>query len=436
MTPEHWQHIERLYHDALEQPEPQRAAWLEEACAGDVSLRGQVEVLLAANDEASGFLGVPVLAHQSNPPAAPNVSTLRANERVSHYRILSKLGVGGMGEVYLAYDETLERQVALKVLPQQFTREPERLQRFIREGKAASALNHPNIITIHEIGKTPTATGEAHFIVTEFVAGKTLRQHLRKGKLPHERALDCAKQIASALAAAHAAGIVHRDIKPENVMVRPDGLVKVLDFGLAKLTEKPRPAVAVDTEADTMMRHSTGEGVVMGTTLYMSPEQARGLEVDARSDLFSLGSVLYELLTGRAPFKGATMSDILVGILDREPAPLVQHDPTAPRELQNVINKALRKDRDQRYQSARELLSDLKPLQLRMESQSHWLEDQPTATGQAAETESGKRATATVSHEVLSSALIVAELKRHKGGLAVTLAMIVLVLAGLFYGTY
>lgn len=239
---------------------------------------------------------------------------LSAGQRVGHYEILKPLGKGGMGEVYLAQDTKLRRKVALKVLPRNLISNRERLHRFEREAQAASALNQPNIITIHEIGRC----GDTHFIATEFIDGHTLRRKLQKTRLEIKEALNIATQITAALDAAHRSGIVHRDMKPENVMVREDGLVKVLDFGLAKLTESKDSSPA-DSEATTRVLVKTTPGLVMGTVTYMSPEQARGKEVDARTDIFSLGVVLYEMLVGRSPFAGETTSDVIVAILKTEP---------------------------------------------------------------------------------------------------------------------
>ena len=280
---------------------------------------------------------------------------------LDRYEIVSVLGSGGMGEVYLAQDTRLKRQVALKLLPVQFTRDEDRARRFEQEAQAASALNHPNILTIHEVGQA----GHSHFIATEFIAGQTLRQQLAKGKLGVQSAFDVVLQVASALVAAHAAGIVHRDIKPENVMVRPDGLVKVLDFGLAKLTE--HQAATADAEASTTIGGTeTDPGTVMGTAQYMSPEQARGLAVDARTDIFSLGSVLYEMITGRQPFEGATPADVIVSILTKDPAPASSFTPEVPVELDRIISKALAKDREERYQVISDFLLDVRQLKRRL----------------------------------------------------------------------
>ncbi len=288
---------------------------------------------------------------------------------ISHYRILDKLGSGGMGEVYLAEDMRLGRKLALKTLPAEFTREADRVARFEQEARAASALNHPNIITIYEVGESEGV----HFIATEFIEGRTLRQLTPPGGMPLGKALEIALQVAAALQAAHEAGITHRDIKPENVMIRPDGYVKVLDFGLAKLTEKSDPKIdpaKVDKEAATMLRPKTDPGTVMGTVTYMSPEQARGLRVDARSDIFSLGVMLYEMVAGRPPFEGATSSDVIAAILVREPAPISRLVAGIPPEFEWSLNKALRKERDDRYDTIRSFLSDLKLLKSRLDFES------------------------------------------------------------------
>jgi len=289
------------------------------------------------------------------------ITTVKAGTRLGRYEIISRLGTGGMGDVYLANDTQLDRRVALKLLSEKYTGNMLWLRRFIREAKAASALNHPNIITIHEIGQA----GGIHFIATEYIEGKTLRAHLDEGSLKIIIAVNVAAQIASALAAAHAAGIIHRDIKPENVMLRPDGYVKVLDFGLAKQVEPE----SCDGGA-RLSQINTDPGVVMGTVNYMSPEQARGIGVDTRSDIFSLGVALYEMLAGRAPFTGASSSDVIVSILDRDPPRLSQMLTDIPAELERIVGRALRKDREERYQSVKDFHLDLKSLQQELELQA------------------------------------------------------------------
>jgi serine/threonine protein kinase len=283
-------------------------------------------------------------------------AALSPGAKLGRYEIISPLGAGGMGEVYLAQDSTLDRKVALKVLPESVASDRNRMQRFVQEAKAASALNHPNIVTIHEIGTDPGA----HFMVTEFIEGENLRHHLRKPMTLLE-AIDIAIQIASALATAHAAGIIHRDIKPENMMLREDGIVKVLDFGLAKLTERRRQD-EVDRNAATQAFVHTEPGAVVGTTAYLSPEQARALDVDTRTDIWSLGVLLYEMITGRTPFKSETASDTSAAILMAEPPPLTEFLPDVPPEIERIVRKALQKKRDERYQTVKDMMLDLKSL--------------------------------------------------------------------------
>lgn len=288
-------------------------------------------------------------------------ATIEVGTRLGRYEIISLLGKGGMGAVYLANDTHLDRRVALKLLSEKYTGDKLWLRRFIREAKAASALNHPNIITIHEIGQA----GGVHFIATEYIEGKTLRHHLAEGRMKIGVAINVAAQVASALAAAHAAGIIHRDIKPENIMLRPDGYVKALDFGLAK-----RIGPEGADSGTSLSQFNTDPGMVMGTVNYMSPEQARGLSVDARSDIFSLGVALYEMLTGRAPFTGPSSSDVIVSILDSEPPRLSQMLADIPAELERIVDRALRKDREERYQSVKDFYLDLKNIQQELELQA------------------------------------------------------------------
>lgn len=307
----------------------------------------------------------------------------------SHYQILSLIGSGGMGEVYLADDTKLGRKVAIKFLNEKYSKDEDLLNRFVQEAKAASALNHPNLITVYEIGEHEGA----HYISTEFIEGKTLRERMKE-RLTFDDALSISVQTAEALSAAHQAGIVHRDIKPENIMVRPDGYIKVLDFGLAKLTE----LVDSGGEDETKKLVKTSPGVIMGTVSYMSPEQARGKPTDARSDVFSFGVVMYEILTGKIPFTGETMTDTLSSIIGTEPVPVTSLAPHLPRELQRIVQKTLKKKREQRYQSTRDLLGDLIELrdELRVEAKLEQTavpnrpsEDSGTTSGPRFSTRSG-----------------------------------------------
>lgn len=360
MTTEQYKRAVELYHAAMALTPDARADFLATASGNDNELRREVQSLLKAHDGAQGYFDATAIEVAAALLSQQHTPSL-AGRRLSHYQVLDLIDAGGMGQVFLADDTRLGRKVAVKVLSEAFTTDTERIRRFEQEAKAASALNHPNIITIHEIGQADSA----HYIVTEFVDGETLRQHMTRNKLDVGAALDIAAQIAGALAAAHAAGIVHRDIKPENVMVRPDGLIKVLDFGLAKLTE--RNATKVEMNGPDGNKSLSAPGQVMGTPAYMSPEQARGTGVDARSDIFSLGVVLYEMISGRRAFTGATSTDVIVSILQEEPAPLTRSRPEAPPELDQIIARALSKERESRYQNAAELLADLKRLKRSLE---------------------------------------------------------------------
>jgi serine/threonine protein kinase len=327
LKPERFQQVETIFQAALRRDPASRPVFLDGACLDDDELRSEVESLLAAHDEAGSFIHAPAVEVAAELIAEEQTDSL-TGQSLGQYKIISKIGAGGMGEVYLANDSRLGRKVALKLLPDYFVNDKDRLTRFHQEARAASSLNHPNIITIHEIGQVDSS----HFIATEFIEGKTLREVIANRSLKLTEALDVAIQAASALAAAHAAGIVHRDIKPENIMLRPDGYVKVLDFGLAKLTEGD--VLNTTTDSPTMMKVSTSPGVVMGTASYMSPEQARGQRVDGRTDVWSLGVVLYEAVTNHSPFAGETTSDVIATILERQPAPLARFATDAPAQLQ------------------------------------------------------------------------------------------------------
>lgn len=373
MTPERWQQIKQLFQAAIERDKSARAAFLKTACNDDPELLQEVESLLAAHELPANPMdkALPQLAAgliESEP-----VSSIIGSQ-LGPYKILGEIGRGGMGEVYLAQDGRLGRRIAIKILPSRFTADAARVHRFQQEARAASALNHPNIVTIHEIGE---AEG-LRFLVTEYVEGETLRPLMARG-LELSKALEIVIQAAGALAAAHEAGITHRDIKPENIMLRPDGYVKLLDFGLAKLTE-PK---GLSGAGDSFAWLSTNPGMIMGTVSYMSPEQVRGQTVDGRTDIFSLAVVLYEMLAGRRPFEGASASDVIVAILQKEPEPPGQSDGAAPAELQRILNKALAKDQQWRYQTVRDLLIDLKHLKDEIEVKSR---RQPSPYVNASET--------------------------------------------------
>jgi eukaryotic-like serine/threonine-protein kinase len=368
MDAKRWAQIDQLLDEALAHPAETRAAWLAQACQGDTELQAEVASLLAAHDQANAkFLQAPALEIAAKKLAKGQSRSL-VGKTLGRYQVLSVLGVGGMGEVYLAHDSQLNRKLALKLLSPQFTEDAARVKRFEREAKAASALNHPNLITVYEIGQSENE----HFMAIEYVDGQTLREKLQRGpqpvKLPLKEVLEIAIQTASALAAAHEAGIVHRDIKPENVMVRRDGYVKVLDFGLAKLTEQRGPDF--NTQGGTSNLGVTQPGVVLGTASYMSPEQAEGLEVDQRSDIFSFGVMLYELVSGVLPFQGKSTLSVINAILHHKPEPLTALNPEIPGELERIINRALEKDRDLRFQSAQDLRANLKRLQRELDSQA------------------------------------------------------------------
>ena len=380
-----WEQVKELFEAVLAQPFAQRDEFLARQSAGDEALRREVESLIKSYEEAESFMEKPA-AHSAAESILEHHGKLSVGQRVSHYEILSLVGQGGMGEVYLARDTTLGRRVALKLLPDYFTHDESRMRRFKQEARAASVLSHPNVCVIHEVGETDDGRP---FITMEYVEGLTLRQRMAAGPLTVRESVDVAIQIADALTAAHDAGIVHRDIKPENIVLRPDGYAKVLDFGLAKLSDRPE---GFDSQtATTLMRTST-PGLVMGTVAYMSPEQARGVSVDRRTDIWSLGALLYEMICGRVPFEGETPTDIVVGIVQKEQPPLADASPQVPPELDRIVRKTLRKDRDERYQLAKEMANDLRSLRRELESESEINRSLATQ----AHTEHGHRTTAEV----------------------------------------
>jgi Tol biopolymer transport system component/serine/threonine protein kinase len=418
MTPERWLEVKQIFNSAIRLEPSERRAFLSQACGEDASLRKEVEALIESSEKAGSFIDTPAFAQSS----LFNRSELRAGDTLGSYQITSAIGRGGMGEVYLANDNRLNRRVALKVLPAAVMKEPERMRRFEQEARAASALNHPNIITIYEISQ---ANGTL-MIATEFVEGITLRQRLTAGPLELREALHIAIQIADALAAAHRVGIIHRDIKPENIMIRPDGYVKVLDFGLAKLAE---PAlVQAAPEAPTQLK--TGSGVVMGTIGYMSPEQARGQAVDARSDIFNLGTVIYEMVAGHGPFAGDTPSDVFAAILKSEPQTLSAVVATTPPELDAVVEKALQKDRDKRFQDINELLSSLRTLKEDLDFHAKLDRSVPPGENNLTRGASTLTQPARLTQPSLTS---VDWLRKNRVARAAALLVVVVAMAGVFY---
>ena len=348
MKPDRWYKIEQVFHAALQRKPEDRANFLNQSCADDSGLYDDVKALLSSYDNDDSFFEESVSA------LAAEMFSDRVGETIDKYEILSQLGSGAMGVVYLAQDAKLGRKTALKLLPSQFTNDKDRLRRFQQEARAASALNHPNILTVYEVEQRDGL----HYIATEFVDGVTLRQHMHARQMNLDKVLNIAIQVASALQAAHAAGIAHRDIKPENIMIRSDGYIKVLDFGLAKLTESELSQAAAETNP----------GIVMGTPRYMSPEQARGLDVDLRTDIFSLGTVIYELVTGKLPFEGETTSDVIAALIKDEPEPMRTTVPDLPVEFEEVVSKALVKDRGLRFQTIAEFLAALQGLKDKIKS--------------------------------------------------------------------
>jgi serine/threonine protein kinase/Tfp pilus assembly protein PilF len=403
MKAERWQQINDLFQSAAERAPEERAAFLDQACHGDEGLCREVESLLASHERAENFIESP--AFEIAPELLTNdMPGALVGELIGHYRIESLIGVGGMGEVYLARDERLGRKVALKLLPKRLTADEAQLSRFKNEARSASALNHPNILTVYEIG----AEGNWQFIATEFIEGMTLRASLTRGRINLHAALEIAVQVASALAAAHETGVVHRDIKPENIMLRPDGYAKVLDFGIAKLTEQR--AASDHYELGTTAVLQTRPGLVLGTAHYMSPEQTRGQKVDACSDIWSLGVVLYEMVGGIPPFRGETPSDCIASILRTEPPPLSGVLSDVPLKLESILQKALRKNRDERYQTIKEMLADLRNLKGEAEGSSPRIE----ARGES----------------------IVSKIKGHKRGILLTLAAAILAAAAFAYSFF
>ena len=357
MKPERWQQLDKLFHAALERRPEERAAFLVEACDGDEALHQQVEQLLAAHEEAGSFIEKPAVEVEARSLANEQADSLDASlvgQTIGHYKVLEQLGAGGMGEVYLAQDTKLDRKVALKILPTDIAANQESMRRFIQEAKAAAALNHPHIAHIHEIG----AVEGQDFIAMEYVEGQSLDARIKQRPLQIPEIVRLGVDLADALDAAHSKGITHRDVKPSNIIITTRGHAKLLDFGVAKI----RRSIEQEQSDEATTQLKTAEGIVVGTVMYMSPEQALGQLVDHRSDIFSLGVVLYEMATGRLPFTGSTTTEIVDRIAHVQPEAIARLNYDVPLELERIIRKCLEKDKQRRYQSARELCIDLENL--------------------------------------------------------------------------
>ena len=372
MTSDRWQVIEDLYHSASDLPDNQRNSFLQRACGEDRLLFREVQSLLKHGSTPRSVLDTPAIAILAKAIAADEhdfPAPLLEGKTISHYRIVERIGRGGMGVLYKAEDLRLRRYVALKLLPKFLATDREALKRFEREAQAASALNHPNICTVYEVDESLGL----HFIAIELLHGETLKERIARGSLEVPEILEIGSEICDALEAAHSAGIIHRDIKPSNIVLTRRGTAKLLDFGVAKRVgpEQVQETEAVSTaQTEGVDLHLTSTGAVLGTVDYMSPEQASGQEVDARSDLFSLGAVLYEMTTGKCPFSGKDVADVLHTIHERTPVPMEQLSPKTPSELIRITNKALQKDRSLRYQRAAEMQADLRTLRGRLEARA------------------------------------------------------------------
>jgi eukaryotic-like serine/threonine-protein kinase len=441
MRSERLKQIDELYRAALNLAPEERRAFIEKGCAADPELLREVESRLAAHGQAvnprkslTSEVAIKILTES-------NRAFSLAGRSIGQYTNLSPIGAGGMGEVYVATDK-MGRKVALKLLTARLSTDQRGVARFMREAQALLSLNHPNIVTVFDIGKVDFF----HYIASELIEGQSLRQQLKvSGVIEVAEALNISIQVASALAAAHEKGIIHRDIKPENVMIRSDGYVKVVDFGVAKLIEEEKPD-AEATDIATQLMVKTSEGIAIGSIHYMSPEQARGQPVDGRTDTWSLGVVLYEMLTGRRPFDGETVADVLSSVLERQPSPLLRFSSDIPETLEWIVNKSLRKNKNERYQTPVELLTDLKELQKRLEFAA---EQERTGTPKrivdavsVTEAEGGHGATTGKSAErtangqvnsISSAEYVFNEFRKHKRGLLLALVTLVLAVAAVTY---
>lgn len=421
--PKNWQRVKEVFEGALERDGAERDSFLDRECSGQPDLRSEVESLLRSYEVAGSFMESPAVA-QAADSLAGNDQKLAPGQRVKHYEIVKLVGEGGMGEVYLATDTILGRRVALKVLPTFVSKDPDRLRRFTQEARTASRLSHPNVCVVHEIGETDDGRP---FIAMEYVEGLTLRQRMRSQPLKLGDILDVAIQIADALIAAHEAGIVHRDIKPENIVIRPEGYVKILDFGLAKLTERHQGAF--HATMSTILFDST-PGTVMGTAAYMSPEQARGVAVDERTDIWGLGVVLYEMASGTPPFVGETPTDVVVAIVEKDQPPISRHVENTPPELERIVKKALRKDRNERYQIVKEMAIDLRSLRRELEIDSL---ERSLAPGMATTAMAARRVD---TNELKAAPTTIQKPSRSSAYLWIAVACVAVAVAAIGFGIY
>jgi serine/threonine protein kinase/Tfp pilus assembly protein PilF len=431
MPEEYWDKLQQIFHAAIALTPGERSAFLDQACGDDESLRKKVYSLLNAHQESLTFVDQPV--YKAAAQLLIDEPALKPSQFVSHYQILSLLGEGGMGRVYLAEDTKLKRKVSLKFLSDKFIADKERVHRFEQEARAISALNHPNILTIHEISESD----HKQFIAAEFIDGETLRNRLGSS-LDIDDAIEISIQVGAALVAAHRLNIVHRDLKPENIMIRrEDGLIKVLDFGLAKMSAVTSGSSgSVDADAETQLRVQTQDGLVLGTVAYMSPEQARGNKVDERTDIWSLGVVLYEMVAGCTPFMAGTSHEIIAGILSKDPAPpLARYRRQVPARLEEIVEKALTKNRDERYQTSKDLLIDLKRLKQSLEVRAGIERSSPSReeTNQTKPDHVLERTAEAGQNPTVDS--ILNSIKRHKRGVTAavsTLAMLTVMFTFLY----
>lgn len=427
--------VDEIFQAALDLPREKRPAYLKEACAGDADLQREVESLLSSHDRSADFMERPAIESDAA-VIADELTAANVGESIGHYQVIELIGSGGMGSVYLAADTRTGRKVALKLLPHELSKDQNRVQRFQQEARAVLALNHPNIVTIYEIGQVDGR----HFIATERIQGETLRHRLAAKSISVGEALDIAIQVAAALTAAHEQSIVHRDIKPENIMLRTDGYVKVLDFGIAKLTQIE---TASSPEAQTALKVRTAPGMVIGTVNYMSPEQARGLPVDQRTDIWSLAVVLYEMVAGCVPFAGETSGDVIAAILERQPPPLARFSREVPDALEEIVTTALAKNRDERYQTATQMSAALRRLKQRLDLAAELQRTSPPVTDSAAgfthDRQDTGRATerqVTPASNVSSAEFIAREIKRHRLGAALVFGVLALLVGATVYAIY